>query len=59
LQGFQTMTARKAIRLGWIPRRQMPAAAVTERLPAERTTIPLEDLAQEQLPLNQGASADG
>jgi hypothetical protein len=53
------MTARKAIRLGWIPRQPTPQAAVTERLPAERTTIPLEDLAQEQLPLNQGASADG
>lgn len=49
------MMARKAIRLGWIPRPPLPQSALSP----PGSTVQLEPLAQEQLPIDQGAAADG
>lgn len=61
------MTARKAERLGWIPRRAIPASVTDARQPMARgpqasthTIVPLEPLAQlERQAMTEGIAADG
>jgi hypothetical protein len=57
LQGFQKMTARKAIRLGWINPPPMPVSSVPR---PESQTVMLEPLAWAQLAQDRPeAAADG
>ena len=58
MQGFQRMTARKAIRLGWInPPPMMPVSSPQR---PESRTVMLEPLAQERIAQDRPeVAADG